>query len=64
MIRLTSDSSSSSATPYHTPPPVRSRGFIRTRVVPRGRGRGHAQGGGRGDVTPDGFQNGFLPPDE
>ena len=62
MIRLTSDSSSSSAAPSHTPPPVRDRGFIRTRAMPRGRGR--ARGGGHGDVTLDGFGNGYLPPDE
>ena len=62
MIRLTSDSSSSSAAPRHTPPPVCSLGFIRTRVVPRRRDR--AQGGGRGDVAPDGFGNGFLLLDE
>ena len=40
MIRLTSDSSSSSAAPGHAPPPIRGRGFIRTLVVPRGHGDG------------------------
>ena len=43
VIHLTSDSSSSSATSRHTPPPVRGRGFIHTRAVPRERGR--ARGG-------------------
>ena len=62
MIRLSSDSSSSSAAPRYTPPPVCGREFIRTRAIPRGRGR--ARGGGRGDATPGGFGNDFLPPDE
>ena len=62
MIHLTSDSSSSSAASRHVPPPVRGRGFIRTRAVPSRHGR--ARGGGCGDVAPDGFGNGFLPPDE
>ena len=62
VIRLTSDSSSSSATPRHTPPLVRGGGFIRSRAMPRG--RGHARGGGCGDVAPDGFGNGYLSPDE
>ena len=39
MIRLSSESSSSSVAPHRTPPPVRGRRFIRTRTVPRGRGR-------------------------
>ena len=46
VIRLASDSSSSYATPHHTPPPVR--------------GRGRAQEGGHGDDTPNGFGNGYL----
>ena len=46
VIRLSSNSASSSVAPRHTLPPVRGRGLIRTRAVPRGRGR--AQGGGRG----------------
>ena len=62
MIRLTSDSSSSSAASRHVPPSVRGRGFIHTHVVPRG--RGHAQGGEGGDVAPGGFWNGYLPPDK
>ena len=62
VIHLTFDSSSSSATPRHTSPPVRGHRFIHTRVVPRGCGR--ARGGGHGDVTPGGFRNGYLPPDE
>ena len=62
VIRLTSDSSSSSATPRHTPPLVRGRGFIRTRAVPRE--RGHARGGGHGDVAPGGFGNNYVSPDE
>ena len=37
VIRLTSDSSSSSTASHHVPPPVRGFGFIRTRVVPCGR---------------------------
>ena len=60
VVRLSSDSaSSSSAAPRRTPPPVRGRGFIRTRAVPRGRGQ--ARGGGRGDAAPGGFRNGYLP---
>ena len=59
VIRLSSDSSTSSASPA---PLIRSRGFICTRVVPRG--QVHARGGGRGDVAPGGFGNRFLPPDE
>ena len=35
VIRLSSDSASSSATPYRTLPPIHGRGFIRTRAVPR-----------------------------
>ena len=62
MIRLSSDSASSSATPYCTPPPVRGLRFIHTRAVPRGCGR--ARGRGHGDVAPSGFENGLLPPDE
>ena len=63
MIRLSSNSaSSSSVAPRRTPPPVRGYGFIRTHVVPRGRGR--ARGGGRDGATPGGFGNGYLPPDE
>ena len=62
VIRLTSNSSTSSAVPRHTPPPVRGRKFIRTRAVPRG--HGCARGGERGDVTPGGFGNGYLSPDE
>ena len=39
VVRLSSDSaSSSSAAPRRTPPVVRGRGFIRTRAVPRRRG--------------------------
>ena len=37
VIRLTSDSSSSSVTSLHMPPSDHGRGFIHTRVVPRGR---------------------------
>ena len=59
VVRLSSDTSASSAGP--TPPPVRGRGFIRTRAIPRGRGR--ARGGGRSDGPSDGYGNGFLPPD-
>ena len=62
VIRLTFDSSSSSTASRHTPPLIRSRGFIHTRAVPCG--RGHARGGGRGDVTPSGFRNDCLPPNE
>ena len=62
VIHLTSNSSSSSAAPLHTPPLVCGRGFIRTRAVPRG--HGHARGGGHGDVTLGGFGNGYLPPNE
>ena len=62
VIHLSSDSASSSIAPHRTPPPIRGRGFIRTRAVPRGRGR--ARGGGRGDAAPGGFGNGYLPPDE
>ena len=58
MICLTFDSSSSFAAPHHTPPPVHGRGFIHTRAVPWGHGR--ARGGGRGDDTPGGFENGYL----
>ena len=39
VICLSSDLASSSATPCRTPPPIRGRGFICTRVVPRGHGR-------------------------
>ena len=62
VIRLTSDSSSSSVASHHSSPPVRSRGFIRTRAMPCGHGR--ARGGGCGDVAPGGFGNGYLPLDE
>ena len=62
VIRLTFDSSYSSATPNYTPPLVHGCRFIHTRAVPRGRGR--VRGEGHGDVTPDGFENGYLPPDE
>ena len=62
VIRLTSYSSSSSAAPHHAPPPVHGRGFIHTRVVPRG--HSCARGGGRGDVAPGRFGNSYLPPDE
>ena len=63
VIRLSSDSaSSSSAASRRTPPPVRGHGFIRTRAVPRGRGR--ARGGRHGDAAPGGFGNGYLPLDE
>ena len=62
VIRMTSNSSSSSAASRHVPPPVCGRGFIRTHAVPRGCGR--ARGGGCGDVTLEGFGNGFLLPDE
>ena len=51
-----------SAAPRRTLPPVHGRGFIRTRAVPRGRGR--ARGGGCGDAAPGGFGNGYLPLDE
>ena len=61
MIRLTSNSSSSSAVPRHAPPSNHGRGFIHTRAVLRGRGR--ARGGGHGDVAPSGFENGLLPSD-
>ena len=60
VIRLTSDSSASSGGP--APPPVRGRGFIHTRAVPHG--HGPARGGGRGDITPSGFENSFLLSDE
>ena len=36
VIRLTSDSSSSSAAPHHAPPLIRGHGFIRTCAVPHG----------------------------
>ena len=63
VIRLTSDSSSSSSsTHHHTPSLVRGRGFIRISAMPHG--HGYARGGRRGDVTPGGFGNGYLPPDE
>ena len=63
VVRLSFDSaSSSSAAPRRTPPLIRGRRFIRTRVVPRGRGR--TRGGGRGDAALGGFGNGYLPPDE
>ena len=62
VILLSSDLSSSSTASRYTPPPVRGRELIHTRVVPRG--RGSAQGGGRGDVTLDGFENDYLPPDK
>ena len=39
VIRLTSNSFSSSVASCHTPPPVRDRGFIRARVEPCRRGR-------------------------
>ena len=58
VIRLTSDSSSSTA-PGHAPPLIRGHGFIHTHAIPRG--RGHARGGGHGDTAPDGFGNGYLP---
>ena len=58
VIHLASNSSSSSAAPCNVPPPVRGGGFIRTRAVPRGRGHGRERG--RGDVTPGGFENGYL----
>ena len=61
VIRLTSNSSSSSAARHHASPLVCGRGFIRTRAVPRGHGR--ARGGERGDVTPGGFGNSYLSPD-
>ena len=57
VIRLTSDSSSSSAA-SRAPPLVHGRGFIRTCVVPRECGRAH--GGGCGYEAIDGFQNGYL----
>ena len=62
VIHLTSDSSSSSVASHHVLPSVCGCGFIRTHAVPRGCGR--ARGGGRGGVTPGGFENGFLPLDE
>ena len=58
VIRLTFDSSSSSAAPHHVPPPVYGRGFIRTHAVPHGHGR--ARGGGHDDDTLGGFGNGYL----
>ena len=61
MIRLTFDSSSSSAASRHVPPLVHGRGFICTRAMPYG--YGCARGGGRGDVVLGGFGNGFLPSD-
>ena len=57
VIRLTSDSSSSSAAPRHVASPVRGRGFICPRAVPHG--CGHGRGEGRGDA-PGGFGNGYL----
>ena len=62
VIRLTSDSSSSSTVSHHMPPLVSGHRFIHTRAVPHR--RGHARGRGHGDVTPGGFENGFLLPDE
>ena len=59
VIRLTSDSSSSSAAPRHIPPPVRARGFIHTRAVPSGCGRGRE--GEHSDDAPGGFGNDYLP---
>ena len=59
VIHLTSDLFSSSTAPRHEPSLVRGHGFIYTRVVPRGRGRG--QEGGRGDDASGGFGNGYLP---
>ena len=38
VIRLTSDSSSSSAAPHHAPTLVYGRGFFLTHAMPRGRG--------------------------
>ena len=58
VIHLTSNLSSSSAAPRHIPPPIRGRGFIRTRAIPCGCGRG--RGGGRGDDAPGSFRNGYL----
>ena len=58
VIHLTSDSSSFFAAPYHAPPQFHGRGFIRTCVVPRG--RGPTRGGERGDDAPGGFGNGYL----
>ena len=60
VIRLSSDSSASSASP--APTSICNHGFICTRAVPRRCGR--AQRGGCGNVTPGGFRNGFLPLDE
>ena len=50
VIRLTSDSSPSFATSRQVPPLVH--------------GHERARGGGRGDDTPGGFGNDFLPTDE
>ena len=58
VIRLTSNLSSSSAVPHHAPPPIRGRGFIRTRVVLRG--RGHARRGGHDDDASSGFGYSYL----
>ena len=62
MIRLTPNSSSSFAASRLVLPPVRGCGFICISTMPRGHGR--ARGGGHGDVTPGGFGNGYLLPDE
>ena len=56
MIHLSSYSFASLAA--STAPPVRGRRFIRTRAVPRGRGR--TRGGGCGDNAPGGYGNGYL----
>ena len=57
MIRLSSDSSASSAT-GQAPPPIRGCGFIHTRAVTRECEQ--AWDGEHGDNTPGGFRNGYL----
>ena len=56
VICLTSDSSSSSATPHNATPPVHGRGFIHTNAVPCGRGRAREEG--HGNDAPGSFGNG------
>ena len=60
VIRLTSNSnsSSSSVVPGHAPPLVHGHEFIHTCAVPRR--YGHTEGGECGDDPPGGFRNGYL----
>ena len=57
VIWSTSNSSSSAAS--QAPHPRHGRGFIYTCMIPRG--CGWARGGGHGDDTSRGFENGFVP---